>query len=523
MRQAQSGDQLVQSQITCNEDEIDLGEIFRKIGRGKSFIFWTVALTVLAVFAFGVVWLIQDPPITQYSNIIRFNFPTAQQGKYPSGQRFSRNDIVSSSVLAKVYERNHLDQRGITLDDFAGAITIAPYAPMAEFISAKYQKLLSDKKLTPADIAELSKKYQQEMEAAQERFAQISYTSLAGLGLSDEQIRKILIDIPQVWSITAIHELGVLDLPIPSAKFFQPQLIDTYEYIQAVQYLKESAEVFRGVLDSLSKDEIGAQVRDPKTGLMVSDLQAQLDSMFNFLINPLVPLVASSGLARSLVDATVYTRNKIQQIQDQIATLEEKSKIYQMALDQYAKTSLQRASTVSIPSTQTMSSENGIVQYGSDFLSKITDLVEKQKDAEFRQQLLQKQVELRLQIADLKAQLQHLTRAMRKYERLAKGKDDVIVRSIKQSIENKMAETTKQFVRLIESYQNIRNLRNEQIIGHTGALYEQAVANIQVSSDLLSRIKKLVLIAVGLGVLALFASITIVLIRRSPEVTVSQR
>ena len=73
-------------------------------------------------------------------------------------------------------------------------------------------------------------------------------------------------------------------------------------------------------------------------------------------------------------------------------------------------------------------------------------------------------------------------------------------------------------MQLINSYQRIRDLRNQQIIGHTGALYEQVSPEILTTSDLSSRLKKLASIAVGLGVVMLFIAIMIVLIRsRKPN------
>ncbi len=492
------------------EDEIDLGEIFRKIAKGKWFILGSMMLTILAVSAIGILWMTKNPPSTEYSNIIRFNFPTAEQGTYPSGQRFTRNDIVGSAVLAKVYQLNHLDKLGISMEDFGGAITATPYAPNAEFIKTKYQKLLNNKKLSQTDIAELEKKYSAELSAAQARFAKISYTSLAMLGLSDKEIEKILIDIPKVWSETAIQDLGVLDLKIPGGQFFQPERVDVYEYIQAVQYLKDSAKIFNDALELLAQDEIGGQIRDPQTGMVISDLQAQLNNLKNFVINPLVPLVATSGIARNLEEALAYADNKIQQLQDQIQTLTEQANIYASAIQQYQ----QQAPTTS---KQTTGSQ-GIVQYGSDFLSKITELVEKQKDSQFRQNLMEKEIELRLQIAELKNQIKELQRALKKYNNLKKGHESSVTEVVKQSIDQKLKIAKSELTTLIDAYQRIRDLRNQQIIGHTGALYEQAVAEINVQSDLGSRLKKLALIAIGLGVVMLFIAIMIVLIRsRKPD------
>ncbi len=499
--------------ICVQDDEIDLGEVFAKIAKGKRFIGYFTAVTVLAVVAAGVAWLFMNPPESTYYRVIKFNFPTVAQGTYPSGERFTRNDIVSSPVVSRVYAQNHLKEKGISLRDFGAALTATPYAPNIEFIKAKYKKLLSNRKLSQAEIQDLEKKYTDELSAAQLKFSRVNFTAFADLGLSKTEIDKVLTDVPKAWSDIAIKDLGVLDLNIPSGKFYNPNLINQYEYIQAVQYLKDSTEILGDGLKALKKDQVGAQVRDPETGYRASDLIAQLDNVNSFIIRPLVPLVAASGLARNIPDALSYAQNKIQQLEDQIETLSEQADVYRTALELYQRS----GETAQIGAHQAQIGETGMVQYGSDFLSKVADLVEKQKDAEFRQALLDKQVKLRLKIAELKTQVKELERAVKRYKSLASHKSDALAEMQKNLVENKIRLARDELVRLVSIYQRLLSLRIQRLVDRSGALYEQVSAEVNIESGLPSQLKKILLIATGAGVLSMFLAVMIVLVRRNED------
>jgi len=313
--------QVIYQQYPEADDEIDISELFNKIWlRRKSII---ASVFIAGVIALGIMSLamIKDAPERRYSQILQFNFPTAEQGMYPAGQKFSSNDIVSAKVLSEVFERNKLDQHGIKMEDFIDAISVNPFAENAEFIKKKYQGLLANKKLTRPEIESLEKAYLDEIRAAQSRFVRLSFIENNLTGLDAILVQKILTDIPRVWSRISIEELGVLDLKIAGADFYQGELVQRFEYLQTLEYLKDSAKYLGDALDLLVTDEIGGLVRNPQTGKSGYDLQVQLKNLVAFEVEPLFSTVTNLGITRDADKALIYLRNTIQNFQDKKTVL----------------------------------------------------------------------------------------------------------------------------------------------------------------------------------------------------------
>ena len=69
--------------------------------------------------------------------MLSLNFPQAAQSKYPNGSAFSPSDIVSNTVLEKVWTENKLADKGIKLQDFQKSLTAIPSTGEINFIDTK--------------------------------------------------------------------------------------------------------------------------------------------------------------------------------------------------------------------------------------------------------------------------------------------------------------------------------------------------------------------------------------------------
>ncbi len=485
------------------EDEINLNELFSKIWRRKKFITGFVILAMVSVAGIISFKYLRFSPLTAYSESIRFNFPSSIQGTYPSGQRFSKNDLITTAVLKKVYDINNIKSFKVSFTDFASSFSVAPYAVNANFIQAKYQKLLSNKKLSTAELATLDKQYLSEIKAAQANFAKVTYVNSKHLGLSSLVIKKVLMDIPRVWSDISIRDLGVLDLKIPGEQFYQPNLIKSYEYLQAVKYMQNSAKRFKGILDKLQHDEIGGFIKDPKTGLVVSDISARLTSINNFELNPMFSIIATLGLVRNKQKAELYLKNEIESINDEISALSRNAKVYSEALKSYAIQSKGHSTSRGISA-----GNGGMVQYGDGFLSKVIGMVEAQKDTVFRQELLSKQINFALQSETKYSELEKTKRALKVLSSSSSSSSKQLTKDYYKQI----LDINQSLVKLLDAYQRILTIRNAQVLGKNSNLYQLTSDSMEVVSDTSQKAKKIVLISVMSGVLALMLAMFIALI-----------
>ncbi len=403
------------------EDEIDISELFNKLWfRRKSILAFVFLAAVVALGVMSIA-MFANAPVQRYSEILQFNFPTAEKGLYPAGQKFSYNDIVSAKVLSEVYARNKLDEHGIKKDDFIDAISVNPYAENSEFIQKKYQSLLANKKLSRPEIDALEKAYMEELRAAQSRFVRLSLIDNNLSGLDKILTQKVLTDIPYIWSRIAIKELGVLDLKIAGADFYQKGLTEHFEYVQALEYLKDSAKYLTTALNTLVKDDIGGLVKNPKTGLSGSDLQVQLKNLSTFEIEPLFSTVTNLGITRDTEKTLIYLRNTILSLEDQKLVLENKAKNMEQVVVQYDKGNL-------IKNGQAQAGLNGgLTQLDSSFLDKFTSLIQEKNDQAFKQGLLKQRLALQQKIEDIEGNIIKFKRA----EKRLVGKSDDTPEAVK--------------------------------------------------------------------------------------------
>ena len=508
-KQANLPPQVIYQQYPEADDEIDISELFNKIWlRRKSII---ASVFIAAVIAVGILALsmIVDAPERRYSQVLQFNFPNAEKGLYPAGQRFSYNDIVSARVLSEVYKRNKLDQHGIKMDDFIDAISVNPFAENAEFIKKKYQGLLANKKLTRPEIESLEKAYLDEIRAAQSRFARLSLVENDITGLDEILVQKILTDIPRVWSKISIEELGVLDLKIAGADFYQGSLVERFEYLQTLEYLKESAKYLGSALELLVSDEIGGLVRNPETGKSGFDLQEQLKNLVAFEVEPLFSTVTNLGITRDADKALIYLRNTIQNFQDKKEVLMKKALNFEQIINQYA------GGTLGNKGASQSGANGGFAQFDATFLDKFTALIEDKNDQAFKQELLKQRLEVLQDIEDLEGSIIKFQRA----EKRLVGSADNTPEGVRQDVISDIGMARGNFEKLVAEYKALLAARNQQVLGNTASLYTVTSSDLLLDSDLVSRLKKMILFGVLAGFVGLMLATLVALFRKLPEPT----
>ncbi len=488
------------------DDEIDISELFNKIWSRRLFIVafvFAAAVITLGILSFS---LLKNPPEKRYSEILRFNFPEAEKGLYPAGQIFSYNDIVSSKVLAKVYDKNDLINKDIKFDQFSDSISVNPFSENAAFIKEKYQSLLANKQLSRPEIESLEKSYLDELGAAQSRYARLSLLDTKHLGLDEITIQKILMDIPLVWSRIAIEELGVLDLKVAGADFYQANLIDRFEYLQTLEYLQDSSKYLEGALDVLVEDSIGGLVRSPVSGKSGYDLQVQLKNLVDFEIEPLFSTVTNLGITRDADKAIIYLKNTIQNFQDKKEVLVKKAQNFEMIIDQYANNSSGKQVN------KQEGAMGGFAQYDSTFLDKFTALIEEKNDKAFKQDLLNQRLVVLQGIEDIEGNIIKFQRAEKRLLSSAEN----ISKQIRSDVIKDIALARQNFEVLVEEYQGLLAVHNQQVLGNNASLYQVTSHDVLVETNLKSRLKTILLITVLTSFVALMVAVVIALFRKSP-------
>jgi hypothetical protein len=489
------------------EDEVDLSELFDRIWLRRRFIIALVFVAVVVVSGLLALALFIDAPEHRYSSIIQFSFPDAEKGLYPGGQKFAYNDLVSAKVLDTVYRQNGLKDKGVSFDDFIAAISINPFAENAEFIKKKYQSLLADKKLTRPEIEAMENSFLQELKASQSRFVRVSYLESSLIGIDAVLAQKILQDIPRVWSKYAIEELGVLDLKVAGADFYQPQKVDRFEYLQILEYLQNSADVLAGVLDELVQDEIGGLVRNPQSGVTARDLQVQLKNLVDFELEPLFSTVTNLGITKSPDKALIYLQNTIQNLADKKAVLANKSENFARIINQYTGFGSPKQAL------KQDGANGGFAQYDATFLDKFTALIEEKSDKAYMQKMLDERLKVLQQIEEISGQIIRFERA----EERLRSSVEVVTTDIKSDAIKDIQLARQSFEALIQEYKHLLAIRNQQVLGDSDVLYELTSDDVLVESNLLGKIKKMIVVVALAGFMGLMLAVLISLVRKLPS------
>ena len=498
--------QFIYQNETNQEDEIDLSVLFNKIWLRRKFIVAFVFVAVVLVSGVMAIKILLNPPEQRLSEIIQFTFPSADQGRYPSGQKFSHNDVVSAEVLEKVYKNNNLKNINVDFNKFISSITVNPFAQNAEFIKEKYQGLLGKKELTRPEIESIEKSFLEELSISQSRFVRLSIVGNVFSDIDPIVAQKVLSDIPKTWSQNAIDDLGVLNLKVVGSDFYQAGMFERFEYLQFLEYAKGSASVLETALNKLILDDVGGQARNQISGMAASDVQVQLKNLVAFEIEPLFSTVTNLGLSKNRQKTITYLKNTVQGFEDNKALLIQKASNIAQIIEQYSGINVKN----SVP--QASGSSGGFSQYDSSFLDKFTQLIEDKNDKNYIQSLLNNRLDVLQQIEDIDGQIIKFRRA----EEKLLASDSVNSEQISSSIIDDLKAARDNFERLIAEYKGLLQIRNQQVLGDTGLLYQLASNDVLVESDMPSKIKKSVLILILVAIVALMLAVVTTLFKPLP-------
>ena len=320
-------------------------------------------------------------------------------------------------------------------------------------------------------------------------------------------IHKVLMDIPKVWSKFSIEELGVLDLKIAGADFYQPKLVDRFEYLQTLEYLQDSANYLDEALTLLLSDDIGGLVRNVTSAKSGYDLQVQLKNLISFEIEPLFSTVTNLGITRDADKAMIYLKNTIQNFEDKREVLQKKAINFEQIIDQYSGTNLAKNTNGQ------QGASGGYAQYDSSFLDKFTALIEDKNDQAFKQDLLNQRLIVMQKIEDIEGDIIKFQRAEKRLLSSAENSSE----GVREDVIKDIALARGNFEVLVAEYKELLAVRNKQVLGNTASLYQITSSDLLVDTSLVSRLKKMLLISVLAGFIALMLSVVIALFKRLPE------
>ncbi|QLF94488.1 hypothetical protein HW090_15315 [Pseudomonas sp. ABC1] len=494
-------------------DEIDLGQLMMNIWatRGR------VALSLLAVTAIFCVYLavsyFTSPKPTRYSYVFDLAFEGLQNGKFPNGSRFLLSDVISPTVLNRVYRSNELEGYDLPVDDFRRSVNIQPYAPDYLLIKERYERQLADKKLGASDIAELQRQMNADLKAASSGSFRITLQLPDGKTLPDTVASKVLMDIGSVWGKRAIDELGVLkpSLPVYSERIFDQERFENIDYLMSMDLLLNSIELVRGNISALKKEPNATNLVDEETGFTLADLDKAIQDVADYDIRQIVDPIRQLGISRNKQVVTLHYTRRLEDLRDEKRILLERAKAIRSVLRDYSR-EIQSDGSSAVASNQ----NNLVPQLGDAFLDRLLEVSRQGSDLEFRQKLMAEVLEFENKAIDKERAIADIEKTLLALEG---GRGDA--QELRDIYLKEVAEVLPKVLDTLRGYTQVvvrlYEKQGRQVAGNTSQLLDGVGGSFERKSPIFisdENIKVLMILLLLLGVVSVFMSLFLDMVRR---------
>lgn len=354
-------------------------------------------LLAAAVLGAGLTGVVHVTSPTEHAASLRFHllFRGAGTGKYPSGERFSPEDIIAGPALHEVYEQNNLS-RFASFDQFQYALYVAP-RPSGKMMAldALYAVKLANRKLTAVDQRRLEREYESKRAALLNGVSyELRMDMSTGLAdLPDGLHEKVLRDILKAWATQAVQLRGALRYsPGVLTKHVLPTTILDEDPLVAADMLRQKTNGMLDAVDALAELPGARTYRPSDDKLSLDEIRSNLNDVLGANILPTIQLVCTADLPHAGIlrhqQVAAYVQSAAAHATRRQKQAANATKALQMAyaLTQHRK-SVGEAGTrhgqpATVPATVT------IPQFGDSFIDRLLYMAaeSESKNALFRQE-----------------------------------------------------------------------------------------------------------------------------------------
>jgi len=355
----------------------------------------------LLVFLLGLIFVYAWYPDQKTAQVgFRLLFEGAEKGEYPNGMLFGPTDITSNLILDRVYAANNLSQYG-KFEDFKKSLFVQQDNRRMESLEAEFRGKLADPKLTPVDRQRLERDFAaQSKSMASADFKLVFVRRERFRKMPKTLVYKILNDVLSVYAEDADKEKGALKfrVSVPTRNMVRRDIIEEEDYIISLDMIRTAIQRVQTALAALKPIPGADIVRVGLTGLGLVDLQANLEDLAKFRLNPLIGLVRATGATKNAALAVQYIRNQLVMLNLDREAADKRVKVYDENLRKY----LQQRSGVSTESAGSGAQPSGlggmgnvpalIPQLGDSFFDRLIELGQKGEDTVYRQDMVNKSI-----------------------------------------------------------------------------------------------------------------------------------
>ena len=351
---------------------------------------------------------------------VRLRFNGVERGQYPNGMPFSPQDLVSTSVLQKVYDRNDLGTF-IKFEDFKDAFSVLETNVAIERLRRDFDSKLNDKKLTAVERNRVEEEFQGKIRAL--RNGDFRLVGLLGGRFKTwkpELAGKVLNDIMETW-VEESRGRGVFkfDINVFSDNILSDIKQGQDDYLVQIDRLRVTIKRIISNLDRLESVPGSNLVRVGEHNVSLGELRVFLQDDMKFKLGMIQSAIYAFGFYRNRTLSEAYIQDQLFNLQLDRQANAGKIKVVDDALSNYSSNN--RAGAGSGGSNQAstgISAGTMIPQLGESFLDRVIDLSTQKADVEYRQNLTTQNIAVGQEMVDIDKERQL-------YERMLKTLDEV--------------------------------------------------------------------------------------------------
>jgi len=376
------------------DDEIDLKDILIPLWQAKYRIvlFGIICLSLVFIYLLGGVILDK----TKHASLqVHFNFQGVENGRFPNGTKFSPQELISGSVLSEVY--GNITSPEFTYPELVKAIHLkSNFNGASELKSVVTQLLSKEKGLTTAEYSEAVLGYTNVV-LAQSKKNVILTIDLSLFNGNLKSASDLLTSIPKAWASKAIEDRGVLVVSPPTVSRLDQRILSGELLIQ-VNVLGDTLSLLSNSVQDLSDSLDNQSIKDPASGMSITDLSYKLNLEDKYRISILKELVVKNGIGvKNEAWYKGFRDARLGKLERERASLMRMVGVYEQALIEFN----QQSNNPSGNYEQSASQPGTTVQYGEGVINSLLTLGSKMSDPEYRKELLGKKIDISVELQEI--------------------------------------------------------------------------------------------------------------------------
>lgn len=426
------------------------------------------ALAALALAAGGAAVVLLRAPRQQEARChFRLEFNGAERGRYPSGLRFTPQEITGAASLRRIYDESGLQSAGIAFDDMRQGLYVVESDPALERLRSEMGPRLAAAR-SSIERDGIENLYALRKSNLNTREYDLVLALPSRHGVTADQMKRVLTATLETWAATTARQKARIDFA-----GLTPQELNVDAFpgrpLLALEELRMKTNAGRWRAMQLASAEGAALIADPQSGLTAKAVDTRLTDIVRWDIDPLVAQLVrrhifDQGTIDTLTSQIRYGAEQARFEEGRTAAIQEGIAIYSRTPS--AAQPPPRSLSVEAPAPQRQptreapfgSGEPAVVtQIDSSVIDRIAEMTAQSADRSFRQTMAMQLVNERTSGVPARIENEHFRALLQELTQrggtptAATPDDDAAVRAIGTRVRDTVAAMDRVADRLSET------------------------------------------------------------------------